>query len=366
MFNNDKISPHQFTILVLLFSVGTVILHAPAPLTEIAKQDAWIAAILGTCFGIALVSLYVRVGNLFPTLTLDRVNEKIFGKWIGKVINFTFFFWALLTASETTFFVGDFIKTFWMPETPIAALSILFAGIILFAVRVGIEPFSRTMEILFIPFIILLIVLILSILPQANIHNLQPVLEEGMSPVLHASLFFVGIFSTTPVILLMIFPALVNDRKLAIRSFYKGTVVGGIILIIIILLNILVLGSELTSRHIAPSYALAKKINVGNFLTRIEAVIALIWTLTTFIRSALYFYTAVIVFTNLFEIKDYRPFIAPLGTIMIFLTLIIHPNVQKVAQYNKEIWFFYAGTYGLLMPILLLIIAKVRKAVIEK
>ncbi|WP_420490772.1 GerAB/ArcD/ProY family transporter [Neobacillus drentensis] len=49
--------------------------------------------------------------------------------------------------------------------------------------RLGMEPFTRSVEILFIPFVILLIILIISILPQVNVQNIQPVLKDGRNTI---------------------------------------------------------------------------------------------------------------------------------------------------------------------------------------
>jgi spore germination protein KB len=361
MIENFKISAHQFTILVLLFSVGTVILHTPSPLADLAKQDAWLAAMIGTGLGLILVWLYIRIGRLYPHLALNQVVEKVFGKWIGKVINLTFFFWAYSTAAEIIFYVGDFIKTFWMPETPLVFINILFVLVVVMAVRLGIEAFTRSVEVLFIPFVLLLTFLILAILPEANLQNIQPVLEEGTKPIIRATLFYVSVFSLSPVMFLMLFPSQINQRQQGEKAFYIGTLIGGIILIIVILLNILVLGPHLTANNSAPSYALAKKINIGNFLMRIEAFLGAIWVITTFIRAVMYFYVSVVVFVNLFNIKDYRAFTTPLGMITVLLSLIVYPNVQAAGAYNKEIWLFYAATYGLALPLLLLSVYKIKK-----
>ncbi|MEI2471888.1 GerAB/ArcD/ProY family transporter, partial [Peribacillus frigoritolerans] len=126
-----KISSHQLMILILLYSVGTVILHTPSPLAGFAKQDAWLAALFGTGIALIFVWFYIRVGNLYPDLALDQINEKVFGKLIGKMINLTFFFWSFSTAAETTYYVGNFIKTFWMPDTPLVALNILLAAVVI-------------------------------------------------------------------------------------------------------------------------------------------------------------------------------------------------------------------------------------------
>ncbi|TDL92858.1 spore gernimation protein [Vibrio vulnificus] len=358
-----KISSHQLMILILLYSVGTVILHTPSPLAGFAKQDAWLAALFGTGIALIFVWFYIRVGNLYPDLALDQINEKVFGKIVGKMINLTFFFWSFSTAAETTYYVGSFIETFWMPDTPLVALNTLLAAVVIITVRLGIETFTRTLEIFFIPILLLLTIFLISIIPQANIQNIQPVLEGGAKPLIRAVLFYVSVFTLSPVMFLMIFPSKVNERKKGGKAFYMGTLFGGIILILVIMLDILVLGPDTTVRNIAPSYTMAKKINVGNFLMRIEAIIAMIWIFTSYTRTVMYFYVSVVVFSNLFNIKDYRPFTTALGMIMVFCSLIVFPTVSSSGEFNKNIWLFYASTYGLVMPLILFITAKFRNII---
>jgi spore germination protein KB len=251
-----KISSHQLMILILLYSVGTVILHTPSPLAGFAKQDAWLAALFGTGIALIFVWFYIRVGNLYPDLALDQINEKVFGKIVGKLINLTFFIWSFSTSSETIYYVGNFIETFWMPDTPLLALNIMLAAVVIFTVRLGLETFTRTLEIFFIPVLLLLTVFLISIIPEANI---QPVFESGAKPLIRAILFYVSVFTLSPVMFLMIFPSKVSERKKGGKAFYIGTLIGGIILILVIMLDILVLGPDTTARNIAPSYTMAKK-----------------------------------------------------------------------------------------------------------
>ncbi|MEY8756753.1 endospore germination permease [Peribacillus frigoritolerans] len=358
-----KISSHQLMILILLYSVGTVILHTPSPLAGFAKQDAWLAALFGTGIALIFVWFYIRVGNLYPDLALDQINEKVFGKIVGKMINLTFFIWSFSTSSQTIYYVGNFIETFWMPDTPLLALNILLAAVVIFTVRLGLETFTRTLEIFFIPVLLLLIVFLISIIPEANIQNIQPVFESGAKPLIRAILFYVSVFTLSPVMFLMIFPSKVSERKKGGKAFYIGTLIGGIILILVIMLDILVLGPDTTARNIAPSYTMAKKINVGNFLMRIEAIIATIWIITTYTRAVMYFYVSVVVFSNIFNIKDYRPFTTALGMIMVFYSSIVFPTVPSSGEFNKNIWLFYAATYGLVMPLLLFITAKLKNII---
>ncbi|WP_144552486.1 hypothetical protein [Peribacillus simplex] len=91
---------------------------------------------------------------------------------------------------------------------------------------------------------------------------------------------------------------------------------------------------------------------------RIEAIIATIWIFTTYTRTVMYFYVSVVVFSNIFNIKDYRPFTKALGMIMVFYSSIVFPTVPSAGEFNKNIWLFHASILGLVMPLLLFITAK--------
>ncbi|MGN7396697.1 GerAB/ArcD/ProY family transporter [Peribacillus frigoritolerans] len=358
---NVKISPRQFGIIVIFYSIGTAILITPSELAAIAKQDAWIAAILGSGLALLLVVLYTALGNRFFDKTFVEVNEILLGKWIGKLISLTFVFFSLIGAAILVIIVGNFVTTQIMPDTPIVAIHIIFVTIVVMGVRLGIETLARAAEILFPLFVLLFIIFAVFISPQIEFQNLQPVLETGIKPIIHATISLTSIISLSPIILLMIFPVSVNQSKQAQKAFFIGTFIGGIFLIITIALTILVLGFDETARHIYPSYALARKINVGNFLQRIEAIMAIMWFITIYFRLVMYFYVTVLGLSQILNLKDYRPLTLPLGMILIVLSLIIYPNIIYAGTWTQETWLPYALTYGLFLPVLLLVVAKLRK-----
>ncbi len=98
-YDNWKISPNQFKILVILCFISTSILLTPAGLTVHAKQDAWIAAIIGSVIGLVLVWFYSSVGSLFEDMSLIEYTEKVLGKWIGKIVAILFVFFLYYNCS---------------------------------------------------------------------------------------------------------------------------------------------------------------------------------------------------------------------------------------------------------------------------
>nr|WP_319800740.1 GerAB/ArcD/ProY family transporter [Brevibacillus borstelensis] len=99
MLEQGKINIRQLTVLVIAFTMGTSFLLGPSPLALEAKQNAWIAAIIGIVIDLVLIVMYVALGNLFPGMTLAQYSEKILGKWPGKLISLLFFsFFIFLSA----------------------------------------------------------------------------------------------------------------------------------------------------------------------------------------------------------------------------------------------------------------------------
>ena len=355
------ISSQQFTIIVILFTVGTSILIIPASIANEVKQDAWIVAIIGTLLSILILKLFMALVKKMPTLSFVEITEKLLGSFLGKIFTIGFVILTLLSSGELLYFIGNFLQTEVMPETPPVVFSILFNLIILFAAYLGIEVFARTLEILFPVFLLIFIIFVLFISPEIEIKNVQPILEVSAKPLIYSVLHFMGLFSFPLVVILMVFPSALNDYKSGKKGFYIGTLVGGLILTIIIALSILVLGVTNTSLRTFPSYTLAQRISIGNFLQRIEVIMAFIWMVTIFVRAFMYFYATVKGLGQILKINDHRRLILPLGMITVALSQIVHPNNMHSTKYNKETWPLYISVFALFLPLLLLIIAKFRK-----
>ncbi|WP_408009917.1 endospore germination permease [Pseudalkalibacillus sp. A8] len=366
MLDNQNISARQFRKLVILFTIGTSILIVPATLASEAKQDAWIAAILGVGMGLLVIFLYNKLALMFPDMTFVQMNQRVLGKWLGKMVSIIFFSMTFAYTSALLFYAGNFFITEIMPETPLGSLVILIGIIMVMAVRYGLETFARSAEILIMTFFILFICLVFFVSPEIEFENIQPVFEVELKPLLRASIFLVVTSTINAVVLLMIFPANVNQPIEAQKSFLIGSLTGGLVMIIITLLGILVLGPFDSSNQIYPGYELTKKINIGNFLTRIDAIMAGLWMITIYFKLVLYFYASVLGFTQILEIKDYRPFTLPLGMIAIVLSLIVYPNVVYQQEWDTETANAFSLTVGIFLPLLLLVVAVFRKKMDQK
>lgn len=354
------ISSRQFTIIVTLYTVGTGILIIPASIASEVKQDAWIVATIGTLLSLFLIKLYIILSNKMENLSIVEITEKFLGNIVGKFISLCFVLLTLLSSGELLYFIGNFLQTEVMPETPPVVFTILFNFIILFAVYQGIEVFARTLEILFPIFLFIFITFLFFVSPQIDIRNIQPIFEVSVPPLIYSVLHFMGLFSFPLIVLLMVFPSAINNLQTGKKGFYIGTLVGGFIITAFIALTILVLGVTNTSLRTFPSYTLAQKISIGDFLQRIEIIMAFMWMVTIFVRSFIYFYASLIGISQMLKLKDHRPLILPLGMIAIALSQIVHANIIHSDQYNQQTWPLAIAVFAILLPLILLFVAKLK------
>ncbi|MGM0875151.1 MAG: GerAB/ArcD/ProY family transporter [Bacillota bacterium] len=360
----DKITSGQFLLLVTLFTIGTSILNVPSGLAAEAKQDGWIAAIIAIGMGFLIVWTFTRLGDTCPQMTIIEINEYAFGKWIGGLISILLVFFSLFNVPPLLFYMGNFMITNMMPETPIEAFNIIFILVVIMGLRLGIETIARTGEILFPWVVFLFVILVLLLCPQIKMDNIQPVLETGVKSLFRAALSLIATSHSPFIVLFMIYPSSVNTpkkAKKAKKAFFIGTFIGGLVMIIITFLSIAILGSEQTARHQYPSFTLAKKVSIGDFIQRIEALIAAIWFITIYFKMTLYFYCGVVGFAQLLKIKDYRPLLMPLGMIVTVFSLVVYPNTVYMSNWDEKTWVPYSLTFGFVLPLLLLGMTKLKR-----
>lgn len=360
MPEQGKISLNQFIILALLFIIGTSASLSPYLVVNMAKQDAWLSALVSIGLGFLLVLLYGILVRRHPKMTLIESSETILGKWIGKIVSFLFFLYFLILTSVLVREIGDFITTNLMPETPIQAIEIIFILTVIFAVRLGLETFSRTSEIILPGVLLFFLFTVLFLIPEIRFENIAPFLEDGMKPVLRGTMQLLGVPIFELVILLMIAPYVDTPKQIG-KALFIVTMLGGIFIFLIILFSILVLGPGSTSNLNYPIYALAQKINIGNFIQRMEVLAGGILFISMFIKTTICFYSMVLSFAQIFRLKKYEMLTFPLGMIVLVLSIILFPNIIYFNMFILKAWTPFVLIYGLFLPVILLVVDTVKK-----
>ncbi|MGF7033021.1 spore germination protein KB [Paenibacillus mucilaginosus] len=349
----EQISVSQLSALMCMFIISSSTLLIPTYLASQAKQDAWIAVTAGIALSCLLVPLYTKLSGTYPGMTLMQYSEIILGRLPGKAVGLLFWAYLLILTSGLLRQLGEMITTLTLPQTPIQAIHAVMVLLLVFSVRRGLEPVGRAAEI-FLPWVLLFILCFLMFLaPEIEINHLLPVMEHGLPPIIKGTLTLIGIPYLDLVVFLMLLPHLRRPEKSG-KAFRFAMLSGGGIVLLFTLCSILVLGPHTTERSVYPLFQMAQKVNIGNFIQRIEVLVGGLWFISLFFKITVCLYACALCATQLFGLRGYREITYPLGLIIWVLAMIIAPSSVYFLDFIREIWTVSTLPYGLLLPLLLL------------
>jgi len=350
------ITARQFGILVAFCVIGDSLLIMPGFLSSIARHDAWLSAAFGLVLGVPVVLIFCLAANCYPKLNLIESLHKVYGNWIGALLSLLFLFHSLLNSGAILREAGDFITTHSLPQTPIAAVMLLFSVIIAMAIKLRLEAFTRTAELLIVVFILFFLFFCAALLPQVKPVELQPVLSNGFLPVMRGSLVSFTFSFVEVSALLMITPYVSWKGKGSMRKqLVLGALLGGLVMLIVTLLTITVLGAHLTERQMYPTYTLAKKISIGGFIERLEAMLALMWIITNYFKIVVHAYALSAGLSYLLRLKDYRELAVPVTLLVTVTAMIVSPNIVFFNTELTKNWPMFDIFFSLGIPVLLII-----------
>jgi spore germination protein KB len=358
----EKISSFQFFILVIMFVVGSSVLYIPTVLAATAKEDAWIVGIIGGVLGVGVVFLYVKTAEASQGKDLIQMYDSVFGFILGKVFTIIFCIYCLIQASLILRGIGDFMVTQIMPETPIEIIMGLFIFFVMYAQKYGVEVFARSAEIFF-PWIIFLFSFgVCMILPDIQFNRILPILDNGIKPILKGTFSYLGFPYLECVLLLMLLPYC-NQLKLAKKSWILGTIAGAFLLLIPIVLSLMVLGSEMTARQSYVTYILAKKMGIPHVFERMEVIIAIVWVITIFYKLLVCSFCLTKSVGTLLKVEDEKILVFPLGIFIFCTSIISGEDIVYLNDFSSNVWPFFAVQTGLLLPLFILFIQKIKKRI---
>jgi spore germination protein KB len=357
----SKISPQQLFCLIVLFEFGTALI---VPLGIEAKQDAWIAELLGMAGGIVLLVMYYYLYRQFPNLLLTSYIKKIIGKHLGFVIGLLYVLFFIYGGARDLRDATELIL-FKYNETPIILVSGLLMSLVCYALYKGLEVLARTGELfivtvfalLFFPFIITIFT------GTAQIKNILPILENGWKPVLTTVFPNRIMFPYGELICFtVIFPYLKNHVK-GMKFGLIALIISGIVLVLINVIEIAVLGVNRLSIVLFPLLNLVEKINVGGFIQGLRGIEMLVLIIGVFFKVTIFSYAAVISITDLFKIQDYRNLVVPIGLIIVITSILIAENLVDHLNQGKFVLKTIFPLFQFVIPMLLLIIVFIQKLI---
>lgn len=356
----EVISRKQAISIIILYWLGSILILG----TTEAGKDLWIAIIIATIVAIPVLFLYSRLMKLYPGKDFFDISMDVFGKIGGKILILFYIEYALhLSALETNNYSG-FFNIGQLPETPQYIFAIMLVAVCIVGAKMGLEVIGRWAEISI--FFVLLSVILITLLsiPYFDFSNVMPILYNGWKPVIGASFTLSSFPFAEAVIIIYILSALKQSESIY-KVVFSSLVVTSIILMMLLMKIILVLGENSSSMYYFPSQQSISIIDIGDFIQRLDIFSPLVYFLNYFVKITICLIFASKGVTKLFNLREYKKIVVPLGFFVFVFSLIIY-NSTMDAFADAKYYKYYAFPFQFIFPIMILIVAEIKNLINKK
>ena len=277
---NNKITKIEAIFLILIVMVNRIILNLPFSIIQVTKTGSPINLIYIGIIGLLIVILMNKLFEKFPNSDILDVSEYLGGnifKIIIALISITFLFLSLyITLAE----FSNLLEIIYFKTSPKIFILIFFILASLIANLIGFRPIIKTICAI-IPFtIISILITFFGAIDKFEIYNFTPILGDG-----NKQIFLVGLqnlFAFSMMNFFIFFKPLLKNSyefsKVTISSFLIAWLL--LFITVISLMSAFPITQDTTAINYL--YLLSKKITLGNFIQRIDALFILLWIISIF------------------------------------------------------------------------------------
>jgi spore germination protein KB len=358
--NKELITNKQGSSMISFFIIGSTLVIGVG---LGAKQDAWLATIIGALAALPMIGIYARILSLFPEKNAYEILQLLFGKAIGKIMIFLFAFYGVFLGALILRNFMELAVVVALQETPELIIGLFVTILTIWVAKEGIEVLGRFSQFTLVYVLIILLIIFALSFPLGHLDNLRPMLYDGISPVLKSA-FGTFSFPFAETVCFMFVLTMSKDNK-PYKMFYKGWAIGGFFVVLVALRNVFVLGGSLLERIYFPSHVVVSLIDIGDFLERIESTVAVVFFFGGFVKSSICLLSACHGVKHLLNLDSYRPVVVPLALLTLALSVINFENTQQMYQF-VYVYPYFVFPFQVILPIIIWIFSEIKAKKLSK
>lgn len=358
MIEKGKISALQLAMMMYPTILATAVLTVPGITAYYARNDMWMSPIWASLIGFLTVYIAYKLHQLYPKQTLIQLLELIIGRIPGKILGLTFVLFYLQITGNIVRTFSDFMIGVFYENTPISVVMGSMMLVCAFTVRGGLEVVGRSAQFFFPIFILSFLFINLLLIPEMKSENLFPILADGWGPSLKGAILPQSWF--TEFLLISFFLPYLMDTKKGLK--WSLISVSAVMLTMVVTnLVILFLFSYEASNMLYPVVTAAKYISIADFFENLESIVMAMWILGSFVKISVFFYATVLGAAQWASLSDYRPIVFPIGFLVVLFGFWSMPNFIELNQSDVQYFVFAGPLMQTILPLLLLLLAMLRK-----
>lgn len=348
-----KLSMRQLVSMMVLYLVGSAVIVGGS---FESRQDTWISCIIGVLMVIPLILAYSRVSTLFRGESIFDIFYILFGKVGGRVFTVIFTFYAVQLAALVIRNFTVFIQITAFPETPQLVVAIFIGITCYLVVKHPINLMGRGCVWVFPVIVLSITITVVLLIKNMHFSNIRPILASEPSNLFAGAFAFLA-FPFGEIVLFMGVTQHLEKTESVYKAYFKTFAIGGIIMTVVVIRNILVLGVPTMIMMKFPSYQAATIISIGDSITRVEVIIGANFVIGGVAKICICLYVGSKGISKLFKIDDNKKVISSITFLAVAVSGYIFNNSLEMFDFIT-VYRYYSPLFQVVIPIITWIFAE--------
>lgn len=344
-----KITSTNFNALILTMLFSLFYGEGTFALIKKSGVDSYLSILLSIIITIPLILVFNYLFSYEPKLNIFKKNKKIYR--FSFLPNIIICLFALLLGSMAMFNLTNFTVTQYLYETPPLAIGIIFTCLTIFMCTKDLSVLFKCSTIFLTVNLVLSFISVIGLIPELELENLLPFLADGAINPLIGSIYVV-LINIIPVFLILLIPKeKVNGFKTKhLFISYSMFIVLALTMVIFVLAT---LGVDLAKLYQYPEYIVLRRVNIFDFLNRIENVLVIQWIFGLF----------TVISFSVFIIKEYINFKYTVHITSFIILLLSYFAFTNLTIFNVFVYNIYpfVSVFFLIFMLITGFTAKIKK-----
>ncbi|MCP8971060.1 GerAB/ArcD/ProY family transporter [Ectobacillus ponti] len=349
-----QIGGRQLILIGAMYILDSSLVSTTAQTAFHGKQHGWLSFLVPVPFILLVLWLLSLVTKRYPGQDLLQALTKAYPVLGRAAAAALLLFYLYIYTRDVRMFV-DFCSVALLPSTPLVVISTLVVITTVWIARGGLAAIGRITELYAPLFVIVILTLPLFVTKDIEVVALRPFFAMDVPGVVLGGWYA---FSYVGEILAIAFICTGNTFRF--RHGVIGLGIGVGLIMILSMLDILVLGPELTAKFLYPNYELIRQIRVTDFLDRFDLVIVGVWAPTMITKIAYSLYIISYALHRIVPDIPWKLAVSPLGMLGFVCSFWLFKNSLQLFSFTKE-WTAIAMVVQLLLPVGIYLLVRLKK-----
>jgi spore germination protein KB len=362
--DKPTINNNQFRALLVCVTWPTAINYASGMLARQVGRDMWISGAISVLSTLIFVFIIIGIGRSFPGKTIVEYSQELLWTIPGKLLGLLLTAYFLVAAVNTVSMYIHHLTDFLLPETPFLVVTVIHVAVVTYLVWKGPEVISRMSVIGFVLAILFYFLVFLASLSEVDFSRLMPLFESGALAVYKSSFSVDSFIGIIPIIIAMILPMVLNQKK-AFGTAASGVCIGGGFFVFYFIVELMVMGPQVVALMRIASMDFVRSIQITQYLHRFESFMVALWYWSMLVHAGILAYCSLKAFFQTVGIKKEKTksvLVIFYGIAIVILTYYIANDRIFFLNFREKGWKYFALPIQYGLPALLLLALGIKKA----